>query len=54
MAPTGMRGSSHSCGRGKAAGLQEFVEGMVKDYRAAPKRYWKTFCHLCRGIRGTI
>lgn len=32
----------------------EFREAMEKDYRSAPKRFWKTIRHLRRGKRGTI
>ena len=27
---------------------------MEKDFKAAPKRFWKTVCHLRKGKRGTI
>ena len=33
---------------------EEFGEAMEKDFRAAPKRLWKTVRHLRRGKRGTI
>ena len=33
---------------------EEFGEAMEKDFRAVPKRFWKTIRHLRRGKRGTI
>ena len=33
---------------------EEFGEAMEKDFRVAPKRFWKTICHLRRRKRGTI
>ena len=33
---------------------EEFGESMEKDFRAAPKLFWKTVRHLRRGKRGTI
>ena len=33
---------------------EEFGESMEKDFRAAPKLFWKTIRHLRRGKRGTI
>ncbi|XP_068166163.1 sialate:O-sulfotransferase 2-like [Antennarius striatus] len=33
---------------------EEFREAMEKDYRTAPKLFWRTVRHLRRGKRGTI
>ena len=30
---------------------EEFGEAMEKDFRSAPKHFWKTFQHLRRGKR---
>ena len=34
--------------------LEKFGEAMEKDFRAAPKLFWKTVRHLRRGKPGTI
>ena len=33
---------------------EEFGEAMEKNFRSAPKHFWKTVRHLRRGKRGTI
>ena len=33
---------------------EKFGEDMEKDFRSAPKCFWKTIRHLRRGKRGTI
>ena len=48
------RAAASAVAKAKQRVWEKFGEAMEKDFRAAPKFFWKTFRHLRRGKQGTI
>ena len=48
------RAAASAVAEAKQRVWEKFGEAMEKDFRAAPKLFWKTVRHLRRGKQGTI